>query len=704
LKNSSSLTPKSDTTSASLSPSSPSSDIINYIGSSNWKTSGETLQWDFEVSVPGLYCLGFRYRQSYVLNGVSYRRLEIDGKVPFREAAEIGFAYKPDWSYMVFADKNKSPYLFYLGKGKHTISLTVALGPMAEINNELAEVVNNLGVLYRKIAMITGEHPDANRDYDLFNQIHGMKETLTASHDSLLQIADRISSVTGSRIDSNISVIRNMANVLQRMLDKPFFAADYKSDYYNNFCSLGALVSEMRNMALDLDEIHFYTANEAPDKVMAGGFTQFWFSCRRFIYSFLNDYNDISNLNNEPKETISLWVNWGRDQAQVLNNLISESFTPNYGIQVQVKIVNASLIQAVLANENPDLSLRLPRSQPVNLAMRNALYDLTKFDDYEEVSKRFMKGASIPYIYEGGVYALPDTQLFYMLFYRKDIFKELGVAPPKTWDEFLEVATVISRSNMYVGVPYVSDNSQENSGVGAVSLFPTILLQNGGKMYSADLTRTELSSPVSLQSFEFWSSLYTNYKFPVTYSFFNRFRTGEMPMAIATYTLYTTLTVAAPEIANSWGISGIPGVLNEDGTVNNVETGGGTGSVILNKSQHKNAAWTFLKWWTSTETQVKYSKNLESLLGPLERQATANVDALRQLSWNREDTEALLNQWSRVEEIPEIPGGYYTMRAIDQAFWNVYNKGKNVGDVLTTWARTADAEIMRKREEYGLGS
>ena len=84
---------------------------------------------------------------------------------------------------------------------------------------------------------------------------------------------------------------------------------------------------------------------------------------------------------------ISIWVNWGRDQAQVLNNIIAESFTPQHNIAVKVKIVNASLIQAVLSNNSPDLSLRLSRSQPVNLAVRNALYDLTELQ--RDANKRF---------------------------------------------------------------------------------------------------------------------------------------------------------------------------------------------------------------------------------------------------------------------------------------------------------------------------
>ena len=42
------------------------------------------------------------------------------------------------------------------------------------------------------------------------------------------------------------------------------------------------------------------------------------------------------------------------------------------------------------------------------------------------------------------------------------------------------------------------------------------------------------------------------------------------------------------------------------------------------------------------------------------------------------------------------------MRAIDQAFWRVYNQNKDAGDSITTQGKKVDAEITRKRSEYGL--
>ena len=84
----------------------------------------------------------------------------------------------------------------------------------------------------------------------------------------------------------------------------------------------------------------------------------------------------------------------------------------------------------------------------------------------------------------------------------------------------------------------------------------------------------------------------------------------------------------------------------------------------------------------------------------LGRQTTATVDALKGLAWDNDDLEILLEQWSRVREVPEVPGSYYLSRAIDQAYWSVLNDNINAKDAITKWSQVADDEIARKIEEY----
>ena len=261
---------------------------------------------------------------------------------------------------------------------------------------------------------------------------------------------------------------------------------------------------------------------------------------------------------------------------------------------------------------------------------------------------------------------------------------------------------IIQQNNMQVGLPVTQLTSitQVNLGLGSLSLFPTILMQMNGQVYNDERNATALDEVVALQAFEFWTKLFTEYKAPVSFDFYSRFRTGTMPLAIQGYGQYITLSVAAPEIAGKWSVYQIPGFADENGKINNAQTGGGTGAAILKETEHPEEAWEFLKWWTSAETQSASSRNVESVLGVAGRVTSANMEAVTKLSWSDDVLEVLMASWEDVQELPELPGGYYVPRSIDMAFWNTYNKSENPKVLLLEWNEIANTEIARKIKQY----
>ena len=60
--------------------------------------------------------------------------------------------------------------------------------------------------------------------------------------------------------------------------------------------------------------------------------------------------------------------------------------------------------------------------------MRGAVRNLAEHEDFEEVAERFYSSAMVQFTYQDGVYALPETQTFQVMFYRKDIMEELGLS------------------------------------------------------------------------------------------------------------------------------------------------------------------------------------------------------------------------------------------------------------------------------------
>ena len=698
LKSANSLISKSDENSCDISPCNFSSAKVNYIGGSNWSSPGDTITWDFEVKKSGYYYFGFIYRQSENLGGVSYRNLKIDGKTPFAEAKAIKFKFASNWSYCEFSDDN-IPYFFYLKEGHHELSLSVTSGDFIDIYQLLKETTSLMGDLYVDITMVVGETVDNSRSYELFNQIPQFNERLQASVDGLTQIVNALEKIQEKSSGSNVSTIENAIITLQKMIENPYSAHKYKSSYYSAYTNLSSLLGTITDMPLDIDRI-FVVGRECDfENPMSSFIEKTIFSIKRFFLSFTDGYNFKEN---NAEENLTIWVNWGRDQVQILDSMIKSDFSIKEGINVDLQLVNATILQAILSGDGPDVMLRMSRTEPVNLAMRGALYDLSKFNDYEDVMSRFVEESEIPYLYKGGVYALPDTMGFNMMFVRTDILESLNLEIPKTWDEFINVMSVLQHKNLQVSLPYtqIADSSTVNAGVGALTLYPTLLLQNDLKLFNDELNACTLTEQPQIEVFKYWTDFYRKYKVPVTVSFYNRFRIGSCPLGIASYTQYTQFKSAAPEIEGRWTVTQIPGVLRSDGTINNTAAGSGTGCSITKLSNNPDNAWKFLKWWTSADVQLKYSESVESVLGPLGRIETANVEALSNMVWDDEMKELLIDQMKNVKQIEEIPGSYYLARGIDQAFWNVTEQNSDPTDQLLTWGAVVDKEITRKLKEF----
>ena len=287
------------------------------------------------------------------------------------------------------------------------------------------------------------------------------------------------------------------------------------------------------------------------------------------------------------------------------------------------------------------------------------------------------------------------------MFYREDILNKLEIPVPKTWDEFLSATGILQRNKMNTYLPYTKLGAAAtvNIGAGGLSIFPTMLIQNGGSVYNAEQNKTALAEKESVDAFKFWTEFYTQYSLDPDANFYQKFRVGTIPLGIATYTQYLQFSVAAPEIADKWAIAEIPGFETESG-INNICSGSGTGCSIMKSSENKDAAWKFLKWWVSTDTQYRYSAELEAILGYSGRVSSANYHAVTRLSWDEEALEVIMGQWDKVAEIAEVPGSYYVSRSIDQAFWATKNGKKSAKEAIIDWSITSDKEIARKIKEY----
>ena len=702
VKSSPTLYPVSERTSAAVSPYSASLIKINTIGGYNWRIPGQWVEWEVEVPADGLYNLSFITQQNWVRGIYSTRKLSIDGVVPFQEMNAVGFKYKSGYRLETLAQDNEA-YLYHFTEGKHTIRMEVTLGPFAELISQVEDSLYELNSMYRNILMITGTKPDEYRDYQLTKKIPNLIETFTFERERLSAVAAQLKMLADGSSDQE-ALLKSMTLQLDEMIKKPENIHRKLTEYKTNTGGLGTWVQQAREHPLEIDAIIL----SSPDKNVKANGLGFWANSvhevKTFTNSFFIDYNSIGNVSEDKDQrSITVWIGSGRDQANTMKAMIDETFTEETGINVNLKLVQMhTLLPATLAGQGPDVAMQIENDIPVNFAMRNASVDLTQFTDFDEVATRFRTSAVVPYQYSDGVYALPEQQTFNMMFYRKDVLEELGLTVPTTWDEVSTLLAVLSKNHMEFGLPQVQQAAVQGQNIPPNSIFAALLFQNGGQFYRNDGKETDLDSRLAIETFKIWTEYYTDYKLEREYDFANRFRTGQMPIGIADYTLYNQLTVFAPEIRGLWGFAPMPGTLQEDGSINRQVPSGGSSVMMLEKAEDKDAAWQFMKWWTSDDTQAKFGREMEGLMGAAARYPTANINALDSLPWPVEDYKQLKEQFQYVVGIPEVPGGYFTGRHLFNAFYKTVIGQVEAREALMDYTGYIQDEIDNKREEFGL--
>lgn len=698
-KNSAQIYSSSDRTDAATIPNDPTCKRINVIGGANWKYAGQEISWEIDVPASGLYELAFRYRQNTNQGMTSYRMLLIDGKLPFEEADSLAFDYALDWTVQS-AGGNK-PYRLYLEEGQHTVTLRVAPGAFSGILRDVRKVILDMTQLYRSIVMITGNEPDIYRDYSLEKQIPGLKGGLEDIAQRLEGILGEITSLTGTRgtmasgLDETLAFIRQL---LQAMYQIP----ERVSRFSSCIEGMGSLLLQLSEQPLELDCLAIIPQGGERLRDKAGFWEQVFFDLQRYIMSYVLDYDSVGGSSGA--SSINVWVSSGRDQAQVLENMITDQFSQVSDTGVQLSLVNTGqvLIQAALAGKGPDVALMVANDLPVNLAMRGELVDLQQFG-LDTANSTIHKEAWNPYRYNGGIYAVPETQVFDMLFYRTDIFSNLGIQPPESWEDFYEVLIILQQNNLKVAIPE-TDSSQPGISAG-ISTFDKFLYQSGGRYFNEGLSATRFEESAAVAAFERWCELYSRYSIPREVNFFNRFRTGEVAMGIQSYTMYSQLTAAAPEIKGLWAMAPVPGTRSEDGELNRRETSSGTAAIMLNACVEKGMgekAFAFISWWTGSEAQAHYGNSLESIMGVAARYTPANTAAFEKLGWSGDESAVLQKQWEWVTAVEQIPGSYYITRALTSAFRMTVDEKLEARRQLLIFNKDINDEITRKRSEFGL--
>lgn len=709
LKNDVTLFATYDTAYSHVTPASAESILYNTIGKNTWKKIGQQITWEIEAPQDGFYELAFKVKQYDKSNAFVSRAVTIDGEEICKEANAQKFGFDTGWYVQRLEIGSGEPIRVYLTAGRHVLGMRAVLDEeLAEVLRGVTGTMERLQEWYREIIKITGFNADewritidSNRDFNLEKTVPGLIDGLKECKAELDRHYRRIDEISGISTAS-ASILSETSSLLGRLIERPKRIVPQIETLRADISSLATWAIDMQTQPLQMDKFYLYSPDVETPKVESNLFRQFGYRTRMFFHSFSGSTTSVAGTVETAKDatTIRVWISTaditttgassGRDQAIILKRLIDESFTAETGINVEVSLVSGSdtLVQAVLAGEGPDVALFTSTDTPVNLAMRGAVLDLSRFDGFEETVSQFTESAVTPFRYRGGCYAFPETQNFNVLFYRTDIYKELGLEPPKTWEEFYEQVIFLSNNNYMVGVP-------QNQNI-----FETFLYQSGSKFYTDDFSASTFDTEPALRAFESWTGLYTKYSLSLIFDFFNRFRSGEIALAIEPYNQVNYLYSAAPELDGLWDIAVLPSTIREDGTESGVVTCSSTGCIALKGTKHPEEAYRFLSWWVSGKTQGDFGTQVEQTLGVAARYGTANLEAFERIPWSPEQAAVIREQRRNTVAVEQIPGNYYIARNLAFAFRAVVYNKENLRETLYKYNIEINKELARKQKEF----
>lgn len=683
-----------------LTPYSSGKKVINYIEDISYKYAGDTLTYTFTVENEGWYAMALRLRQAELANFPVYRTVLLDGVIPGAAFDTAKFAYCLNFENQTIMGENGEPALMYLTAGEHTLTLLTTLDPVRPALKMLETVSGEMADLALEITKITGGNTDFFRDFNLEDFDFHIADDLARWQAELTQVRGYLATLADT--DERVGALSNLDMTIQLLgqlaeepndLPKKLNLFSQGTSSARNF--LVTTVEQLSTSPMGLDAIYLYTDESLlPDGM--GWMESAASTLERFVASF-TDESYVADAGDETR--LQVWVNRPRQYLEIMQRMADTTFTAETGIAVDFSIMpdESKLILANASGSAPDVALGVSTTRVYDLAVRGALMDLRQYDNFGEVGKWFPTGLLMPAVCDEGMYALPETFNFYVLFYRKDILDSIGLEVPNSYEDVLKMLPTLHRYGLNFN-SYVANSI----GYKAFAITTPFLYQSGAVLYESGDLHVQLDTEEAINGLKIMTDSFTIYDMDYEInSFYQSFRDGTLPIGTANYAMYNLLMNAAPELADKWGVALYPGLTDENGVVQRWTSGAEQSCFIFDNTNMPDESWQFLSWWMSEETQTEFAYTLQSTLGNEYMWNSANVAAFLNSPWPTEHKQVIAEQMNWIYETPRNPGAYMVERELSNAVNAVALEGQNLRAALDEAIKRIDRELERKLEEFG---
>ena len=679
--------------------------IMNTVDSTSFSEGGQQIYYQFTVEKEGNYYLAFHYSQSDKSDFPVFMNIRIDGELPNTEFENCAFAYKKDYNLYTLLDSEGNKISVPLGAGQHTISMQISMEPLRNALETIEQIMGKVNDLSLEVTKVAGTNKDKYRDFSLESYIPGIGDTLTQWADELAAVMEEARTYNPDKKKiaafSSISIAENQLRSLAKKPDELIYRIDELATSTSSVNQhLANLIDSLNGNDFSLDSIYLYQEDAAKQLPRHKNvFVKAGLGIVRFCTSFGKQAYSSSNTN---PEHLQVSVNRSRQHLEIMQQMITEEFTPQTGIEVDLSLMpdQTKLVLANASGDSPDVATGVNYSIPFELGIRGALKDLTQFDDFAEVAGRYTEGLLMPYVIDDSVYAIPETMNFQVLFYRKDILDKLGLEVPDTLEDVEAMLPDLQMRGLNFYYPTART-------VGMKTFLDTtpIIFQSGGRLYDTYVEDVTITSEEVVEGFTTLTNLFTIYNLPKDVpNFYQHFRNGDYPIGISDFGTYNLISNAAPEIDGSWGVALIPGVKDENGEVMRYSSAGAESTFLFNSTpEREEQAWEFVKWWSSAQVQAEFGQRLQITYGDEYYWNTANCEAFAQLPWDSDDKEVISEQLTWTMEAPRALASYMVERELSDAYNLVVlgAKSANVREALDDAQKNIKRETLRKLEEFG---
>ncbi|MFN8449070.1 MAG: ABC transporter substrate-binding protein [Anaerolineae bacterium] len=312
----------------------------------------------------------------------------------------------------------------------------------------------------------------------------------------------------------------------------------------------------------------------------------------------------LSAVSAQTPVTLTFWNYWDGNNGEVIQNLVDQFNTEHPDIQIENTFFGwgellPRIQTAAAGGEAPDIAAVDMAWVPL-LASSGKVVTLDSMIDAAGVDlSDFYPSLLAVNQYNGQLYGLPVSTNNLELFINNDLFTAAGLdpaKPPTTWDELASMAQTCAKPDEGI----VGMELYTQPGEGLTWQFQVYLWQAGGAFLSEDNTAAAFNTEAGLKALDFWRSLIDSGA-----SSLNPWGAFDQGKACMRMDGSWMVGGYASQTAFEFSTAKMP--IPEGGTP--ATNMGGEHLVIFGSDDAKQqAAFTFVQWLTSTETQVVWDE------------------------------------------------------------------------------------------------